>query len=164
MMSKKNLIPLPSASASKLKSNVLHFVFINNLWFSDDDGDFVEERRYPTKDNKINEAVKKFISSDKLHYLVESIVYDYKLINYYFKDNLLHIIVDTEKNISMKELADKLYDIDIEGNAPDLWMEGDISVTDNIGFIPKIYRLFYVLGDTEREIELIKIPKSNGYY
>ena len=55
MMSKKNLIPLPS----KLKSNVLHFVFINNIWFSDDDGDFVEERRYPSKDNKINEAVKK---------------------------------------------------------------------------------------------------------
>ena len=52
----------------------------------------------------------------------------------------------------MKELADKLYDIDIEGNAPDIWMEGDISVTDNIGFIPRIYRLFYVLGDIEREI------------
>lgn len=156
MNNKRTLLPLPS----KLKSNILHFIFVPNLWFSDDDGNFTEERQYPTEDDKINNDVKRFLSSDKLHYLVESIVYDYKVLNYYFKDNLLHVIVDTKKNLSIKELAGKLYDIDIEGNAPDLWMEGDISVTDNLEFTPRLYKLFYVLENIEHEIDLSKIPKA----
>ena len=121
MNSKKPLIPLPSAS--KPKFNILHFIFIPNLWFSDDDGNLIEERQYPTKDNEINEAVKEFILGNKLYYLVENIAYDYKVLDYYFKNNLLHIIVDTGKNMYMKELSNKLYEIDPEGNAPDLWME-----------------------------------------
>ena len=56
-----------------------------------------------------------------------------------------------------------MYDIDIEGNAPDLWMEADIGVTDNIELTPRIYKLFDVLGNSEKEIDLTKIPKSSGY-
>jgi len=155
MEHKKSLIPL----LSNLKSNILHFVFIPNLWFSDDDGNFVEQGQYPTKDNEINKAVKQFILSDKLDYLVESIIYGYKVLYYYIKNNLLHIIVNTENNISMKELANKLYEIDPNGNAPDLWKEGDISITENIEFVPTVYKLFYVLGNIEIEIDLTKIHK-----
>lgn len=145
----------------KLKSNILHFIFIPNLWFNDDDGNFIKEIQYPTKDSEIDKVVKEFILCDKLYDLVESIVYDYKVLDYYFKNNLLHIIVDTKENLSIKELSDKLYDIDIDGNASDLWMEGDISVTENIEFVPTVYKLFYILGNIEKEIDLDKIPKIN---
>ena len=101
MKSKKNLIPL----SYNLRSNILHFVFTPNLWFSDDDGYFVEEKQYPTKDNKINKAVKEFILSDKLHYLVESLVYDYKVLNYYFKNNLLQYYCRYKKEFIYKRIS-----------------------------------------------------------
>ena len=155
---------LPPSSASKPNFKILHFIFIPNLWFSGNDGDFIKEQEYPTEDDKINKAVEKFILSDKMNYLIDSILYDYKVLDYYFENNLIHIIVDTGKNISIKDLANKLYDISIEGNAPDLWMEGDISVTDNIEFTPRIYKLFSITGNVQKEINLNNIPKSEGYY
>lgn len=157
MNDKRTLLPFPCIS--KLKSNILHFIFTPNLWISNDEGDFIEEIKSPTQNKKINDAVDKFILSSKFKYLVESILYGYKILYYYFENNLINIIVDTKNNLSIKELVDKLYDIDIDGNAPDLWMEGDISVTDNIELTPRIHKLFYLLGNTKKEIDLTKLPE-----
>ena len=151
MKQTKPLIPIPPTC--KPKFNILHFIFTPNLWFSDDNGDDVDEQVYPTENDTVNNAVDDFISSDKLHYLVESIAYDYKVLDYYFQNDLLHIIVDTGKSLSVEQLSTKLYDISPDGNAPDLWMEGDISVTENIEFVPTLYKLFCILGCIETEID-----------
>lgn len=141
----------------------LHFVFTPYLWFSDDDGDFIKEAQYPTGNNKVDLDAKKFISSDKFDYLSDNFLYPYNLINHYFEDNLMHIIVKAKKNLSLEELSDKLFEIDVEGYAPDLWMEGDISINDNIEFVPRIYKLYLLSGNIEEEIDLAAIPKSGLY-
>jgi len=37
-----------------------HFVFTSYLWFSDEEGNFVGEQKYPTKDIDVNKEVMNF--------------------------------------------------------------------------------------------------------
>jgi hypothetical protein len=140
----------------------LHFVFKIYLLF---DNDYRRESLYPTKNRTIDGAVQKFLNSSKLIYVIDSIIYDYKLLDYYIMNNLLHVFVDTKTPLSMNKLGEKLYDIDPDGNAPDLWMESDISITNNIEFLPRLYKL-YVLSDDEtyeRQLDLNSIPEYTEY-
>lgn len=42
----------------------LHFVFTLYLWFSDEEGNFVEEKQYPIKNKNINKDIMDYINSN----------------------------------------------------------------------------------------------------
>jgi len=147
----------------KLISNVLHFILVPYLWYSDKYGNFKEDKSFPTNNDQINKITNIFIKSSKFDHLIKSIFHGYKILDHYVENDLIHVVVDTTNKLSIKQLSDKLFEIDPDGYAPDLWMEGDLSITDKIEFVPRVYKLFNVLDNGEKTINLSKIPKSDLY-
>ena len=40
----------------------------------------------------------------------------------------------------------------------DAWMSGDINVDGNIDFVPRVYKVYVLNGNTEQEVDLSKLP------
>ncbi len=137
----------------------LHFIFVPYLWFYDEDGDFIEEIRYPTGDHELDETTQEFIANPYFYSLLESLAGRFSVLRYEFMDNLLHVWMEAEADLTTEDLADELAGMDPDEGGRDGWMSGDINVDDNIEFVPKVEKVFIVQDDVEIMVDLTTLQE-----
>ena len=76
--------------------------------------------------------------SPNMLYVIETVIYPYHPEVIYTQDGDIHVIIDYPWD-KIEELGEWIYNLSVDGNAPDTWMEADLSLEgypNNYEFIP----------------------------
>ena len=111
---------------------LVELTFILQLW-SSDGSDRVTKEIYPRN------------LSPRMLEIVERIIYPYSLLHYILDDNKLFVYTDYTHDTTDRDIQtafnDWIYGISVDGNAPDLWMEADLSLegySEDVEFVPTL--------------------------
>ena len=109
---------------------VLHFKCLAFLKIYDEDRNLEEELRYPTGELDLDEITQEFIAdSNRVNYFLNKI--EFNVTQYYRDKGFFHILINTEENLSARDLYDKLRQMSLI-----------ISIDDNVDFQLKIHKIY----------------------
>lgn len=123
----------------------LIFELVPEIWIYDTELLPSSKRVYPTNIPDIDTEFRIMAVDGRMQEILESLFYGTEIQKWGFSNGYLYVYASFE-NITFDRLKEMLNMMSPDEGGPDTWMEGNICITENSEFVPRVNRIFLSNG------------------